>query len=104
MMEIFKALGILSIVVLCNILCGTYYNVNIKNMKFDWTKLLNGIIKAVIVGVIAVGMSFVFTEMPELTEAIGITPMVIMNSAIILYGGKDLVGLGKILGVNVNIK
>ena len=104
MMEIFKALGILSIVVLCNILCGTYYNVNIKNMKFDWTKLLNGIIKAVIVGVIAVGMSFVFTEMPELTEAIGITPMVIMNSAIILYGGKALVGLVKILGVNVNIK
>ena len=104
MMEIFKALGILSIVVLCNILCGIYYNVNIKNMKFDWTKLLNGIIKAVIVGVIAVGMSFVFTEMPELTEAIGITPMVIMNSAIILYGGKALVGLGKILGVNVNIK
>ena len=103
-MEIFKALGILAIVVLCNILCGTYYNVNIKNMKFDWTKLLNGIIKAVIVGVIAVGMSFVFTEMPELTEAIGITPMVIMNSAIILYGGKALVGLGKILGVNVNIK
>ena len=104
MMEIFKALGILSIVVLCNILCGTYYNVNIKNMKFDWTKLLNGIIKAVIVGAIAVGMSFVFTEMPELTEAIGITPMAIMNSAIILYGGKALVGLGKILGVNVNIK
>ena len=103
-MEIFKALGILSIVVLCNILCGTYYNVNIKNMKFDWTKLLNGIIKAVIVGAIAVGMSFVFTEMPELTEAIGITPMAIMNSAIILYGGKALVGLGKILGVNVNIK
>ena len=103
-MEIFKALGILAIVVLCNILCGTYYNVNIKNMRFDWTKLLNGIIKAVIVGVIAVGMSFVFTEMPELTEAIGITPMVIMNSAIILYGGKALVGLGKILGVNVNIK
>ena len=104
MMEIFKALGILAIVVLCNILCGTYYNVNIKNMKFDWTKLLNGIIKAVIVGVIAVGMSFVFTEMPELTEAIGITPMMIMNSAIILYGGKALIGLGKILGVNVNIK
>ena len=104
MMEIFKALGILSIVVLCNILCGTYYNVNIKNMKFDWTKLLNGIIKAVIVGVIAVGMSFVFTEMPELTEAIGITPMVIMNSAIILYGGKAVVGLGKTWGVNVNIK
>ena len=104
MMEIFNALGILAIVVVCNILCGIYYNVNIKNMKFDWTKLLNGIIKAVIVGVIAVGMSFVFTEMPELTEAIGITPMMIMNSAIILYGGKALIGLGKILGVNVNIK
>lgn len=104
MMEIFNALGILAIVVMCNILCGIYYNVNVKNMKFDLTKLLNGIVKAVIVGIIAVSMSFVFTEMPELTEAIGITPMMIMNSAIILYGGKALIGLGKILGVNVNIK
>ena len=104
MMEIFKALGILAIVVMCNILCGIYYNVNVKNIKFDWIKLLNGVIKALIVGIIAVGMSYVFGQMPELTEAIGITPMMIMNSAIILYVGKTLVGLGKILGVNVEVK
>ena len=104
MMEIFNALGILAIAVLCNILCGAYYNININNMKFDWTKLLNGVIKALIIGIIAVGMSYVFTQMPELTEAIGITPMMIMNSAIILYVGKTLVGLGKILGVNVEVK
>lgn len=104
MMEIFKDLGILAIVVLCNILCGTYYNVNIKDIKFNWIKLLNGVIKALIVGIIAVGMSYVFSQMTELTEAIGITPMMIMNSAIILYVGKTLVGLGKILGVNVEVK
>lgn len=104
MMEIFDSLKILLIAVVCNILCGAYYNVSVKDIKFDWIKLLNGVIKALIVGIIAVGMSYVFGQMPELTEAIGITPMMIMNSAIILYVGKTLVGLGKILGVNVEVK
>lgn len=104
MMEIFDSLKILLIAVVCNILCGAYYNVSVKDIKFDWIKLLNGVIKALIVGIIAVGMSYVFSQMPELTEAIGITPMMIMNSAIILYVGKTLVGLGKILGVNVEVK
>lgn len=103
-MEIFDSLKILLIAVVCNILCGAYYNVSVKDIKFDWIKLLNGVIKALIVGIIAVGMSYVFGQMPELTEAIGITPMMIMNSAIILYVGKTLVGLGKILGVNVEVK
>lgn len=103
-MEIFDSLKILLISVVCNILCGAYYNVSVKDIKFDWIKLLNGVIKALIVGIIAVGMSYVFSQMPELTEAIGITPMMIMNSAIILYVGKTLVGLGKILGVNVEVK
>jgi hypothetical protein len=103
-MEIFDSLKILLIAVVCNILCGAYYNVSVKDIKFDWIKLLNGVIKALIVGIIAVGMSYVFSQMPELTEAIGITPMMIMNSAIILYVGKTLVGLGKILGVNVEVK
>lgn len=104
MMEIFDSLKILLVAVVCNILCGAYYNVSVKDIKFDWIKLLNGVIKALIVGIIAVGMSYVFGQMPELTEAIGITPMMIMNSAIILYVGKTLVGLGKILGVNVEVK
>lgn len=103
-MEIFDSLKILLMAVVCNILCGAYYNVSVKDIKFDWIKLLNGVIKALIVGIIAVGMSYVFGQMPELTEAIGITPMMIMNSAIILYVGKTLVGLGKILGVNVEVK
>jgi ethanolamine transporter EutH len=103
-MEIFDSLKILLIAVVCNILCGAYYNVSVKDIKFDWIKLLNGVIKALIVGIIAVGMSYVFSQMTELTEAIGITPMMIMNSAIILYVGKTLVGLGKILGVNVEVK
>lgn len=103
-MEIFVSLKILLIAVICNILCGAYYNVSVKDIKFDWIKLLNGVIKALIVGIIAVGMSYVFGQMPELTEAIGITPMMIMNSAIILYVGKTLIGLGKILGVNVEVK
>lgn len=104
MIETFRILGILVIAVVCNILCGLYYNVNVKKMSFDKIKLSNGIIKAGIVGVVALGISYVFIQMPSLTEAIGITPNMIMNSAIILYVGKVLVGLGKILGVTIKIK
>ena len=104
MMEIFCSLGILAIAVICNILCGIYYNINIENIKFDFHKLLNGIIKALIVGIVAVGLTFIFNYMPTLTEAVGISPMMIMNSAIILYVGKDLVGFGKILGIKVAVK
>ena len=104
MVEILNALYILGIAVICNILCGVYYNINVQDMKFDWIKLINGIIKAIIVAIISVGMAFIFDKMPDLAEAIGVTPMIVMNSAIILYVGKDLVGFGKILGIKVAVK
>ena len=104
MMEIFCSLGILGIAVICNILCGVYYNINVQDMKFDWIKLINGIIKAIIVAIISVGMAFIFDKMPDLAEAIGVTPMIVMNSAIILYVGKSLTGLVNILGVKIEKK
>ena len=104
MNEILTQLGLLGVAVVCNILCGTYYNVNIKSLDFDWYKLLNGALKACIIGGIAIGMATVFGYMPELAETVGVTPEFVINAAIVLYTAKTMIGLGKILGVKIEVK
>ena len=102
--EMLIQLGLLAVAIICNILCGIYYNINIKDANFDWYKLVNGVLKAIIISAVAIGMAFVFENKPELSEAVGVTPNFVINSAIILYVSKALVGLGKILGIQVDIK
>lgn len=102
--EMLIQLGLLAVAIICNILCGIYYNINIKDANFDWYKLVNGVLKAIVISAVAIGMAFVFENKPELSDAVGITPNFVINSAIILYVSKALVGLGKILGVKVDIK
>ena len=97
-------LGLLAVAIICNILCGIYYNINIKEANFDWYKLVNGVLKAIVISAVAIGVAFVFENKPELSEAVGVTPNFVINSAIILYVSKALVGLGKILGIKVDIK
>ena len=104
MSEMLIQLGLLAVAIICNILCGIYYNINIKDANFDWYKLVNGVLKAIVISAVAIGMAFVFENKPELSEAVGITPNFVINSAIILYVSKVLVGLGKILGIKVDIK
>lgn len=102
--EMLIQLGLLAVAIICNILCGIYYNINIKDANFDWYKLVNGVLKAIVISAVAIGMAFVFENKPELSDAVGITPNFVINSAIILYVSKALVGLGKILGIKVDIK
>lgn len=104
MSEMLIQLGLLAVAIICNILCGIYYNINIKEANFDWYKLVNGVLKAIVISSVAIGMAFVFENKPELSEAVGVTPNFVINSAIILYVSKALVGLGKILGIKVDIK
>ena len=104
MSEMLIQLGLLAVAIICNILCGVYYNINIKEANFDWYKLINGVLKAIVISAVAIGMAFVFENKPELSEAVGVTPNFVINSAIILYVSKALVGLGKILGIKVDIK
>ena len=104
MSEMLIQLGLLAVAIICNILCGIYYNINIKEANFDWYKLVNGVLKAIVISAVAIGVAFVFENKPELSEAVGVTPNFVINSAIILYVSKALVGLGKILGIKVDIK
>ena len=104
MLEILNYLPLLGIAVVCNILCGIYYNIHVKEIKFNWLKLFNGIMKAIIVIVVFIGMAYIFDQMKELAEALGVTPKFIMVSAITLYTSKVLISLGKILGVEIKIE
>ena len=49
MQEAIQLLGLLGLAVISNILGGMYVNVNIKDFKFDWKKLINGIAKALMI-------------------------------------------------------
>lgn len=97
MQEIISYLLPLGIVVLINITTGTYYNVQIQDIKFSWIKLLTGVIKALIVGSAFVGLSYVF-EVVDL-GSLSVTPTTVMLAAITLYAGKGVTNLAKILGV-----
>ena len=48
MSEMLIQLGLLAVAIICNILCGIYYNINIKDANFDWYKLVNGVLKAIV--------------------------------------------------------
>ena len=38
MSEMLIQLGLLAVAIICNILCGIYYNINIKDVNVDWYK------------------------------------------------------------------
>ena len=104
MSEMLIQLGLLAVAIICNILCGIYYNINIKETNFDWYKLVNGVLKAIVISAVAIGMAFVFENKPEPSEAVGVTPNFVINSAIILYVSKAIVSLGNILGIKIETK
>lgn len=97
MEEILTLLPVLFVGVAMNTCAGVYYNVGTKNLKFSWNTFIAGIIKAIIVGGIFIGAAYCF-EATDLSS-LGITPDLIMTSAITLYVGKAVVSLGKILGI-----
>lgn len=99
MQEIIKLLPALGISASMNICAGIYYNVKNLGQSFNFKKLIEGIIKALIVTWMFVGSAYCFDTID--LSSIGITPVIIMTSAIGLYVGKALKSLIKILGVNI---
>lgn len=99
MQEIIKLMPILAIAIAMNIASGIYYNVGTKKTAFNLKILLTGMVKAVIVAGMFIGLAYCF-EATDLSS-IGITPIFVMMSAITLYVGKALVSLSRILGIEV---
>lgn len=92
-----KDLSVLALSMTVNIMLGTYNQIGRKNCRFSRKRFLSGLIKAVIVGLSFVSLSYCF-EVTDLTS-LGITPDMIMNASILLYVGKDIAALAKTLGV-----
>ena len=92
----------LCIAALVNVLLGLYNNIGVERYKFDIRKLINGLIKAVIIIVAFIGIAYCF-DITDL-NSLGLTPDMIVNTAIILYVGKSLQNLTKILGVETSLK
>ena len=92
----------LCIAALVNVLLGLYNNIGVEGYKFDVRKLINGLIKAVIIIVAFIGIAYCF-DITDL-NSLGLTPDMIVNTAIILYVGKSLQNLAKILGVEASLK
>lgn len=92
----------LCIAALVNVLLGLYNNIGVEGYKFDIRKLINGLIKAVIVIVAFIGIAYCF-DITDL-NSLGLTPDMIVNAAIVLYIGKSLQNLTKILGVETSLK
>lgn len=98
MKEIIYYLPILAILVASNILLGTVYNMSVADMKFDKTKFLDGIKKALSVGIAFVGLAYTFDVVPVGGDIL--TPDLIMTAAIATYAGKVVIKLTEILGVS----
>lgn len=98
MKEILNYLPILAILIISNILLGTVYNMDIKDMKFDKIKFLNGFKKAVSIAIAFVGLAYTF-DVVDIGGDI-VTPQLIMSSALATYAGKVVVNLTKILGIS----
>lgn len=92
----------LAVTIVINVLLGLYNNLSIDKCNFDWKILINGIIKAAIIACAFMGIAYAFDSTD--LSSIGVTPDLIMNSAIILYMGKAIQNLIKILGLtNINV-
>ncbi len=69
---ILELMVLFAIIVIANIITGTYNNVNVKNLKFDWSKLLNGLIKAVVIGFGTILGTIPIAMLPHLVNDLGI--------------------------------
>lgn len=99
MEEILTLLPVLFVAVAMNIGTGVYYNVGTKNLNFSRKTFITGIIKAAIIAGTFIGTAYCF-DATDLSS-LGVTPDLIMTSAIVLYVGKAVVSLGKILGIEI---
>ena len=101
MQEAIQLLGLLGLAVISNILGGMYVNVNIKDFKFDWKKLINGIAKALMITFMFLSLAYILEQIPILIDVLGMQPKTMIISAIGIYVAKtgqhliDIFGLKK---------
>lgn len=83
-----------------NMLLGMYYKIGVEKFKFDYKKLIGGLIKLLIICVSFIGFTWIFGQV-ELSTILNVDPLIIINGAIVLYTGKGIVKFMRILGVKI---
>ena len=66
MLIIYLLLGV------ANIGTGMHYNINIKNLKFDWHKLISGVLKLLIIGLSILLGTVCISMLPAIFNEAGI--------------------------------
>lgn len=99
--EILHYIPVLGVAITVNIVLGLYNSLGTLNVKFDWKKLVGGILKALAIAAAFIGLAYCFDATGTTIDfsVFEINPSTIMTSSIILYVGKGLINLASILGV-----
>ena len=97
MTEILTYLPILAVLIISNILLGTFYNVSVKEIQFDKTVLLDGIKKAVSIAIAFIALAITFDKVQIGGDLL--TPDNIMITSIIAYTAKVTTKITMILGI-----
>lgn len=102
---VIEYLPYLAIAVVINFTTGIYQNINVFGYKFDFKKLVNGIIKMLIIVGSFVGGAFIYEKIGTLNiGTIELTPDIIIISAVIMYFTKGMINLKEILKLESLIK
>lgn len=99
---IIEYLPYLGLAVLFNILMGVYNNMTQLKEQFSVKKLLQGLLRAVIVGVCFVIFAVIYDKVVGVVKlgTFELTPDTIIITSIVFYTTKGLNNLLKILGLN----
>lgn len=99
---IIEYLPYLGLAVLFNILMGVYNNMTQLKEQFSVKKLLQGLLRALIVGVCFVIFAVIYDKVVGVVKlgTFELTPDTIIITSIVLYTSKGLNNLLKILGLN----
>ena len=95
--DILHSLPVLLVGMGLNILLGLFDQIWVSGTAFQLHRFLGGIAKAGVVGLSFIGLAFCFDRID--LSSLGVSPCIIMHSAICLYIGKAAAHLTKILGI-----
>lgn len=110
MQECFKLLIALGILAIANIIGGIINNIKLRKFKFEWKKLLNGVVQFLGFGFMFISLAYCINEIPEIGDALGVQPKAMILAAILVYAGKvfdqlnDTFNLKKQIKVNGEVK
>lgn len=110
MQECFELLIALGILAIANIIGGIINNIKLRKFKFEWKKLLNGVIQFLGFGFMFISLAYCINEIPEIGDALGVQPKAMILAAILVYAGKvfdqlnDTFNLKKQIKVNGEVK